>query len=310
MKRLEVRIGKLKLKNPVIAASGTFGYGQKMKDLLDINALGAIITKTITLKPRSGNPTPRIVETPSGMLNSIGLENDGLEDFILNKTPFLEKMCTNVIVSVAGNSIAEFKELSEKLSDLKCVSGIELNLSCPNIKHGAKKAGFALQAQDNISVKNIVSAVRKKTRLTLITKLTPNVTDIKEIAKAAEDAGSDAISLINTVFGMSVNSMTRKPDLANVVGGLSGPAIKPIALYFVRQAYQAVKIPVIGIGGIMKAEDAVQFMICGAKAVQVGTANFINPAVAIEIINGIMQYAKQNRIKNIKELAGTLKQLP
>ena len=294
------------LKNPVMALSGTFGYAEEMKDFVDINRLGAIVTKTITLNPREGNPTPRIVETPSGMLNSIGLENKGLKDFIQNKMPFLKKLRTNVVVSIAGFSIEEFEKLTKRLSEHKCVSAIELNLSCPNVIHGKKTTAKRLIAQDEVAVNKVVSRVRKKTKLTIITKLTPNVTDIQKIAKAAEDAGSDAISLINTIFGISVDASSRKANLANTVGGLSGPAIKPVALYFVHQAYQAVKIPVIGSGGIMNREDAIEFMICGATAVGLGTANFINPAVTIGVIDGIMHYAKTNGIKNINNLIGRI----
>ncbi|NQT23090.1 MAG: dihydroorotate dehydrogenase [Candidatus Omnitrophica bacterium] len=306
MKKLNVKIGKMVLRNPVTALSGTFGYAEEMKDFVDISRLGAIVTKSVTLNPRNGNPTPRIVETPSGMLNSIGLENKGLKDFIQNKIPFLEKLRTNVVVSIAGFSIQEFEKLTERLSEYNCVSAIELNLSCPNVIHGKKTTAKRLIAQDEVAVNKVVSRVRKKTKLTIITKLTPNVTDIKKIAKAAENAGSDAISLINTIFGISVDAYSRKANLANTVGGLSGPAIKPVALYFVHQAYQAVKIPIIGSGGIMSAEDAIEFMLCGATAVGLGTANFINPAVATNVIDGIMHYAKTNRIKNINNLIGRI----
>ena len=307
MRNLEVKIGKITLKNPVIAASGTFGYGEEMSGFFDTGKLGAIVTKTITLKPRKGNPTPRIVETPQGMLNSIGLENKGLKDFIFNKVPILEKLNTNVIVSIAGFSLEEFSRLTEELSRLKCVSAIELNLSCPNVVHSPQSTRHRLIAQDRTVVKKIVSAARKRTRLTLITKLSPNVSDIKPIAKAAEDAGSDALSLINTVFGISIDIDTRKPNLANIVGGLSGPAIKPVALNFVREAYSAVKIPIIGMGGIMTARDAIEFIICGSTAVGVGTANFVNPVATIEVINGIISYMRKNRIKSISNLVGSLK---
>jgi len=311
--KLRIRIGKIMLENPVIAASGTFGYGEEMKEFYDINKLGAVVTKTTTLKPRDGNPMPRVVETPSGMLNSIGLENEGLEDFILNKIPFLEKLKTNVIVSIAGNSIDEFKQLTEELSKLRCISAIELNLSCPNIvpacpagRHRPSSIVHRLIAQDKLATRKVVQSARKRTRLTLITKLSPNVTDIREIAKAAEDAGTDAISLINTVFGMSVNIKTKRSNLGSRHGGLSGPAVKPIALNLVREAYQAVKIPIIGMGGIFTAEDALEFIICGSTAIQVGTANFVNPEVAIDVIDGIAGYMRRNKIRNINSLIGSL----
>lgn len=303
---LEIKIGKLILKNPIIAASGTFGCGEELSRFFDINKLGAIVTKTITLEPKEGNPTPRIVETASGMLNSIGLENNGLKDFIFNKVPFLEKLKTHVIVSISGFSLDEFSHLTESLSKIKCISGIELNLSCPNVIHKVQGSKFKIQAQDKIATEKIVSTVRKKTKLPLITKLSPNVTDIKEIAKAVEAAGGDAISLVNTFFGMSVDINTRKSNLGGITSGLSGPAIKPIALNLVHEAHSAVKIPVIGIGGIMTAGDALEFMLCGASAVQVGTANFISPTATIDVINGIISYMKQNRIKNINSLVGGL----
>ncbi|MCK4462895.1 MAG: dihydroorotate dehydrogenase [Candidatus Omnitrophica bacterium] len=307
IRNLEVKIGKMALKNPVIAASGTFGYGEEMSEFFDIGKLGAIVTKTITLKPREGNPTPRIIETASGMLNSIGLENKGLKDFIFNKVPMLEKLNTHVIVSIAGFNLKEFSHLTEELSKIKCISAIELNLSCPNVAHNPRSTVHRLIAQDRTAVRKIVSAARKQTKLTLITKLSPNVSDIKPIAKTAEDAGSDALSLINTVFGISVDIDTRKSNLANIVGGLSGPAIKPVALNFVREAYSAVKIPIIGMGGIMTARDAIEFIICGSTAVGVGTANFVSPVATVEIINGIMSYMRKNRIKNISSLVGNLK---
>lgn len=305
---LEVRIGKLRLKNPVMAASGTFGteYGE----LVDINSLGAYITKTITLNARTGNPPPRIVETPSGMLNSIGLENKGLNYFIKNKLPELNSVKIPIIVSIAGDDEKEFVGLTKALSKVKKVSGLEINLSCPNIKR-AKGKGSRVKgdiiAQDEKATYKIVKAVRNVSNLTVIAKLSPNVTDIVRIAKAAESAGADAVSLINTFIGMAVDIETRKPVLGNVTGGLSGPAIKPVALRMVREVYKNVDIPVIGIGGIMDYKDAVEFILCGANAVQVGTANFVNPSAPAEIIVGIKRYLERNRIDGIRNLIGRIR---
>ena len=302
MVSLETKIGKIKLKNPVMAASGTFGieYGE----IIDINKLGAYITKTITLNARIGNSPPRICETPSGMLNSIGLENKGLDDFIKNKIPELNRLKIPLVVSIAGDDAVEFKELAKDLSKIKKISALEINLSCPNVNHG--KRDFLI-AQDEDATYEIIEAVRKSTVLTVIAKLSPNVTDIKKIAKAAERAGADAVSLVNTLVGMAVDIDTKRPVLGNVTGGLSGPAIKPIALRMVREVYNSVEIPVIGIGGIMNHKDAVEFMLCGASAVQVGTANFVNPAASAEIIDGIKSYMVKNNIKETKELIGALK---
>jgi dihydroorotate dehydrogenase (NAD+) catalytic subunit len=302
MMNLEVKIGKLKLKNPVMAASGTFGteYGE----LVDINSLGAYITKTITLNARIGNPPPRVCETPSGMLNSIGLENGGLDDFIKNKIPGLKRLKIPLVVSIAGDDAGEFKELARGLSKIKKIAALEINLSCPNVKYGKRDL---LIAQDEGATYEIIEAVRRSTALTVIAKLSPNVTDIKRIAKAAERSGADAVSLVNTLIGMAVDIDTKRPVLGNITGGLSGPAIKPIALRMVREAYRATRIPVVGIGGIMDYKDAVEFMLCGASAVQVGTANFVNPAASTEIIGGIKSYMAKNGIKEIKDLIGALK---
>ena len=302
MVSLETKIGKIKLKNPVMAASGTFGteYGE----LIDINKLGAYIAKTITLNARMGNPPPRVCETPSGMLNSIGLENGGLDDFIKNKIPELKRLKIPLIASIAGDDAVEFKELARALSKIGKIAALEINLSCPNVKHGNRDF---LIAQDEEATYEIIEAVRRSTALTVIAKLSPNITDIKRIAKAAERAGADAVSLINTLVGMAVDIDTKRPVLGNVTGGLSGPAIKPIALRMVREAYNSTGIPVVGIGGIMDHKDAVEFMLCGASAVQVGTANFVNPAVSAEIIDGIKSYMVKNNIKETKELIGALK---
>jgi dihydroorotate dehydrogenase (NAD+) catalytic subunit len=300
---LETKIGKVRLANPVMVASGTFGteYGE----LADINSLGAYIAKTITLNARIGNSPPRICETPSGMLNSIGLENGGLDDFIKNKIPGLKRLKIPLIVSIAGDDAAEFKELAKALGKIKKISALEINLSCPNVKHG--KRDFLI-AQDEDATYEIVEAVRKATPVTIIAKLSPNVTDIRKIARAAERAGADAVSLINTLVGMAVDIETKEPILGNVTGGLSGPAIKPVALRMVREAYNSTKIPVIGMGGIVDYKDAVEFMLCGASAVQVGTANFINPGAANGIIGGIKNYMAKNGIKEAKELIGALKE--
>jgi len=283
-------------------ASGTFGpeYGE----LIDINSLGAYITKTITLNARMGNPPPRVVETPSGMLNSIGLENGGLDDFIKNKLPKLKNIKIPVIASIAGDDADEFGKLAAGLSRMKRITALEINLSCPNVKHGNRDF---LIAQDEETTYEIVEAVRKATPLSIIAKLSPNVTDIKKIARAAEEAGADAVSLINTLVGMAVDIDTKRPVLGNVTGGLSGPAIKPVALRMVREVYKSVEIPIIGIGGIMDHKDAIEFILCGASAIQVGTANFVNPSAAAEIIKGINKYMVKNGLNEIGKLIGALK---
>ncbi len=298
---LSVTIGKLKLKNPVMTASGTFGYGEEYSEFIDLNLLGAIVVKGISLKPMEGNPSPRICETPCGMLNSIGLQNIGLKRFLKEKFPYLRKFDTKVIVNILGNTSREYVKLSKALDDAG-VDGIELNVSCPNVKKGGiifgtdKKAIAKLISKVKQSVKNAV----------VITKLSPNVSNIKEFAKITEDAGSDAISLINTIPGMAIDIETWKPKLANITGGLSGPAIKPIAVRMVWEASKAIKIPVIGIGGIMNAEDAIEFMLAGATAIEVGTANFVNPRTTIEIINGIEAYLKKRDMLDVKEFIGGL----
>jgi len=298
---LSVKIGKLKLKNPVMVASGTFGM--EYRPLVDVSRLGAIVAKTITLKPRTGNPPPRIAETQGGMLNSIGLENKGLADFIKNKIPLFPKGKTALIVSIAGDNESEFTELAKRLNRIKTVGAIELNLSCPNVRHGTREG---LIAQDANAVRSMVSAARKATSLTLIAKLSPNVADISKIARAAEEAGADAVLLVNTFSAMAIDIDTRRPKLGNITGGLSGPAIKPIALKTVWDAYNKIDIPIIGCGGIMDYKDAVEFMLCGASAVQVGTATFVNPVASTEIIDGIAKYMKKNKIDNIGKLVGSL----
>ncbi len=294
-----VKIGKITLKNPVITASGTFDT-EKYCDLIDINKLGAVITKTITLNKRLGPPPPRIVETPSGIINSIGLQNEGIDDFLGNKLPAHRKYKTNIIISIGGETQTEYIKLGKVLNNSEGISAIEINISCPNIRKERK-----LFAQDKKATYRIVSKIRKATDLTLITKLSPNVGDITEIAKAAEDAGSDAVSLVNTFFAMAIDINTGKPKLGNITGGLSGPAIKPIALYLVHQVAKSVQIPVIGIGGIATWEDAVEFLIAGASAIQVGTANFISPDAHIKIIEGIKEYLRKKKIYDITKLIGT-----
>jgi dihydroorotate dehydrogenase (NAD+) catalytic subunit len=299
---LLVKIGKLKLKNPVTVASGTFGYAEEFKDFINLRKLGAIVTKTVTLSPRIGNPPPRTCETPAGMLNSIGLENPGLEVFLKDKLPFLKKLGIPVIMSIASeNDPKEFIELAERLDNANAVSALEINISCPNVP-GQK----FLVSQDREATYRTIRSIRKVTPKTLITKLSPNVTCISELAKAAESAGSDAISLINTLSGMSIDTEEKKPKLAAVTGGLSGPAIRPVALKMVWEVYNKIKIPIIGMGGIIDTASALEFFIAGASAVSMGTANFINPRVSVEVIAGLNEYLKRKRIKSIKELTGSL----
>lgn len=302
--KIEVNIGKLTLKNPVIAASGTFGYGREYGNFFDIKRLGAITTKTVTLKPRPGNKPPRIAETPSGMLNSIGLQNEGIEDFIKNKIPQLKKTGAKIIVSIGAESSADFAVMAKMLSGRTGISALEINVSCPNVEHGVKNC--RLFSQDEFMVNKIVKSVRKATKLPLIAKLSPNVTDITLFAKAAQDAGADAVSLVNTFFAMSIDIRTKKSALGNISGGLSGPCIRPIACFMVRETFKKIKIPIIGMGGIMNSDDAIQFLIAGASAVSVGTGNFVDPACSIKIIEGIKKYMIEFNIKDIKKLIGSL----
>ena len=298
---LTVNIGKLKLKNPVMTASGTFGYGQEYSEFLDLSQLGAIVAKGISLKPMKGNPPPRICETPCGMLNAIGLQNVGLKVFVKEKLPFLKKTDTVIIANILGNSIGEYVKLSGSL-DNAGVDAIELNVSCPNVKKGGIIFGTDIKL-----LGRLISKVRKSVKnAVLITKLSPNVSDIKAFARAAEDSGSDAVSLINTIPGLSIDINTRSPRIRNVTGGLSGPAIRPIAVRMVYEAACAVKVPVIGMGGIMNAEDALEFIIAGATAVAVGTANFINPKVTIDILDGLREYMERKGIQDINSLRGSL----
>jgi dihydroorotate dehydrogenase (NAD+) catalytic subunit len=303
--QMQVEIAGIKLKNPVMTASGTFGYGEEFSPFIDLDKLGAMVLKGITLKPKMGNLPPRIIETPSGMLNSIGLQNVGLEALIKEKLSYLKKFNTPVIINISGDTIEEYVELARRLGEVseeKGIAGLEVNISCPNVKKG----GMVWGTDANTTYK-IINNIRKATSLPLIVKLTPNVTDIKTIAQAAEEAGADTLSLINTLVGMAVDIDSRKPKLANVSGGLSGPAVKPVALWMVWQVFQTVNIPVIGIGGIIKVKDALEFIIAGARAIEIGTANFVNPRVTVEIIEGIEKYLIENNIKDINELVGSMK---
>lgn len=298
---LRTTIGNITLKNPVMTASGTFGYGIEFQNIIDLNQLGAIIVKGLSLKPSIGNPPQRIAETACGMLNAIGLENIGIEKFISEKLPILKQYSTHTIVNIYGTTISEYAQLAERIDGVDGISGVEVNISCPNIKAGGLVFGV-----DPAMVSQVVREVRNHTRLAVIVKLTPNVTDITSIALSAESAGADAVSLINTITGMAIDIHRRRPKLANIVGGLSGPAIKPIALRMVWQVAQKVRIPVIGIGGITTAEDALEFFIAGASAVQVGTANFINPRSTINIIQGIESYFIKKGIGKLSDLIGSL----
>ena len=297
---MAVNLGPLKLNNPVMTASGTFGYGEEYAGYLDLSRLGAVVVKGLSLKPRLGNPPPRIMETSGGMLNSIGLQNIGVDAFIEEKLPFLRKYNMAVIANIYGETYDEFKQVAKKLSSAKGVHALEVNISCPNVKKGGVSFGT-----DPKVAAIVTRTVKDETGLPVIVKLTPNVTDIAAVAVAVEKAGADIISLINTLTGMSVDLKTRRPHLKNITGGLSGPAIKPVALRMVWQVLQKVSIPVIGIGGIMTAEDALEFLILGAKAVQIGTANFVNPCATLDVIEGIKIYLADNGIKDINDIIGT-----
>ena len=298
---LSVQLGPLRLKNPVMVASGTFGYGEEYADFLDLRELGAVVVKGISLKPRAGNPPPRLVETPSGLINAIGLENVGVDCFLKTKLPYLRTQQVPVIVNIFGNTLEDYAELASRLNGVDGIAALEINISCPNVKKGGMLFGT-----NPDTAAGVVGAVRQHTALPLITKLTPNVTNIRTIAKAAMDAGSDILSCINTVAAMAVDVFSRRPKLANVLGGLSGPAIKPIALRCVYEVLQAVTCPVIGIGGIMNATDALEFLLIGARAVQVGTANFVNPHVSLEIIEGMKRFLTVEDLQAIEGFIGTL----
>jgi len=301
MIKTEVIIGKLRLKNPVLVASGTFGYGDELIGTVDISKLGGIVTKSLTLKPKIGNPPPRIAETPCGMLNSIGLANIGVDKFINEKLPILKNYDTAIIVNIAAKRVEDYCEIIRRLENAEGVSAYEINISCPNVKEG----GLEFGTNPSMTAK-IVSETRKLTDKTLIIKLTPNVTRISEFAKICRDEGADAVSLINTIVGMAIDIRTRKPKVATVTGGLSGPAIKPIALAKVFEVFQNVDIPIIGIGGITTWEDAIEFMIAGARAIQVGTANFIDPNASLQIISGIIRYCEENKIQDVNDIVGSI----
>jgi len=298
--RLKVNIGNLEFKNPVFVASGTFGFGKEYSQYVDLNKLGAIMVKGLTLNPKEGNPPPRIYETPSGILNSVGLQNPGVDGFLKDELPFLKKFDTKIIVNIAGETIEEFVTMAQKL-DIDGVHALELNVSCPNVKEG----GMAFGVNPN-SIYEITKRVKYVTDKTVIVKLTPNVADIKIYAKAAEDGGADAVSLINTITGMAVDINSKRPIFKNIFAGLSGPAVKPIALKHVYEAKKAVSIPVIGMGGISSAEDAIEFMIVGATAVAIGTYNFINPTCTMDILEGIKKYMNENNVSDINQIINSI----
>ena len=301
MADLSTTIHKLKLKNPVLTASGTFGYGVEFDDFLDVSMLGGIVVKGTTIHPRQGNQYPRMAETASGMLNSVGLQNKGAKYFASDIYPVLTKYNTNILVNVSGSTIEEYISCAEIINELDHISGIELNISCPNVKEGGMAFGTSCA-----SIDAVVSAVRSVYNKTMIVKLSPNVTDIGELAKAAVSSGADGLSLINTLLGMAINAETRKPVLATVTGGLSGPAIKPVALRMVWEVAKAVNVPIIGIGGIMNATDAIEFFLAGASAIQVGTANYIDPLITLKIIDGIDSYLNRHNYSSISNIVGEL----
>jgi dihydroorotate dehydrogenase (NAD+) catalytic subunit len=296
---LTVRIGKIILKNPVVVSSGTFGFGEEFEGFIDLNRLGALIPKGISLEPMAGNPPPRIFETEGGILNSIGLQNPGFREFVKKKLPYYKNLKTHLIINFFGNTQKEYVELARRFDDVSGVSGLEMNVSCPNIR----RKGIVFGTDPQMAYR-LVQAVRKATALTLMVKLSPNVTDIASMAKSVEEGGADAVSLVNTFRAMAVNIHTKKPELGNTIGGLSGPAIKPIALRMVWEVRQAVKIPIIGMGGIMNAQDAIEFILVGASAIQIGTANLVNPKTGIEVLQGIKRYLVQNRIDCLQKLIG------
>ena len=298
---LSIEIGKLKLKNPVLTASGTFGYGEEFADFIDLNRLGGIVVKGTTLHRREGNPYPRMAETPSGMLNAVGLQNKGVDHFIEEIYPRISHLDTNIIVNVSGSSIDGYVAVCEKLNPLDKVAAVEINISCPNVKQGGMGFGTTCSGAESVT-----RAVRKAYDGTMIVKLTPNVTDITEIARAAEAAGADALSLTNTFLGMAIDVEKRRPMLSTITGGLSGPCIRPIAVRMVWQVAQAVKVPVVGLGGIMNGRDAIEFLLAGASAVQIGTANFVDPQVTIKTIDFIEDYLKRHHFSAVSQLIGAM----
>ena len=297
----QVKIGNLTLKNPVLTASGTFGFGEEFSDFIDLNRLGGFIVKGTTLEPREGNDYPRMIETPSGMINAVGLQNKGVDYFINNIYPRISHLDTNIIVNVSGAKIEDYVAVAEKLNDLSHIPAIEVNISCPNVKHGGMAFGTSPQGAGEVT-----RAIRKAYKGTLIVKLSPNVTDIVSIAKAVEAEGADSVSLVNTFMGMAIDVERRRPYLSTITGGLSGPAIRPIAVRMVWQVAHGVSIPVIGLGGIMNSRDALEFIMAGATAIQVGTANFIDPQTTVKIIDGIDDYCTRHGISDINELIGII----
>lgn len=298
---LSVEIGKLKLKNPIMTASGTFGYGEEFADFIDLNRLGGIIVKGTTLHHREGNPYPRMAETPSGMLNAVGLQNKGVDYFIENIYPRIKDLDTRVIVNVSGSSVDDYVAVCEKLNPLDKVAAVEINISCPNVKQGGMGFGTTCTGAESVT-----SAVRKAYDGTMIVKLTPNVTDVTEIARAVEAAGADAVSLTNTFLGMAIDVEKRRPMLSTITGGLSGPCIRPIAVRMVWQVAKAVKVPVVGLGGIMNGRDAIEFLLAGATAVEIGTANFVDPQVTVKAIDYIEDYLKRHNMESVRELIGAM----
>jgi dihydroorotate dehydrogenase (NAD+) catalytic subunit len=301
MADLNVTLGTLRLKNPVMTASGTFGYGEEFADFVDLSRIGCIIVKGTTLHPREGNPYPRMAETPAGMLNAVGLQNKGVDYFATHIYPRLKNIGTNLCVNVAGSSVDDYCRTAEVIDALDAITCIELNISCPNVRQGGMSFGVKAEC-----AAEVVSAVRRHYHKTLIVKLTPNVTDIVEIARAVQDSGADSVSLINTLMGMAIDAERRKPLLSTVTGGLSGPAVKPIALRMVWQVARAVHIPVVGIGGIMNATDAVEFLLAGASAVEIGTANFVDPTTTIRVVDGINDYLERHHYQSVTDIIGAL----
>jgi len=299
---LITKLGGISLKNPVLVAAGCFGYGEEYSKIIDLNKLGGIITKTITLHPKEGNPPPRLVETPAGLLNSIGLENPGVDIFIKEKLPFLQKFHTAVIVSIGGEKEEDYLRVAEKLEGKEGISALEINVSCPNVKVG----GYLLGCSADL-VFSLTKHLKGVSSFPLIVKLTPNVTDIVEIAQAAKEGGADAVSLINTILGMAVDVECWRPKLGNVIGGLSGPAIKPVAVRMVWEVHRRLNVPILGMGGIMRSEDAIEFILAGASAVAIGTANLIDPQVSLKIIEGIKSYMKRKGIKGVSQLIGKVR---
>ena len=302
MANLTVEIGRLQLKNPVMTASGTFGYGIEFADFIDLSRLGGIIVKGTTLEAREGNPYPRMAETPSGMINAVGLQNKGVDYFIEHIYPQIKDIDTQILVNVSGSTIDDYAETARRLASLSKIEAIELNISCPNVKEGGMAFGTSCQ-----SAASVVKAVRAAYPGTLIVKLSPNVTDITEIARAVEAEGADAVSLINTVLGMAIDAERQRPVVSTVTGGLSGPCVKPIALRMVWQVFHAVQIPIVGLGGIMNATDAVEFLLAGARAIEIGTANFIDPQVTLKVIDGIDNYLDRHGCRSVDEIIGALK---